>query len=1000
VKNFFIFSICFFILVFSFSSSSAENLSLRNETIDTTLRDCVIDTALAKAEVAAYPGNQYAALQPGDTQTSQATTPSRDNSSWPSKIRLFVGGATHGRGIYYIDYLLPLYYSADQDNLVFFNPKEHLESPFQEETNLGLGLRRIFFDQFILGINYFYDKSYSLNRKLYSQNGGGLELLSEPLDLRFNYYKPVTKAKIVDTTYKFAARGLMQIDSMEEPLEGFDFEVGGPVFDKYTKTRAYAGGFFYNSRLSKDIRGVRFRTETSLSNWLAIDNILDSSENGRIDITSGIRVNLPFEWGRLRNAENPFDAAAVISDIKDRIFERVVRDLNVRSSSSPQTSVEHSLTYVDNSNTNPAPDGTLDNPYTTITDAVNHVTDDKWTYVKEGLSQDPIPTYYSGDITLPSDVVLWGSGYGGGYRGLSVSGIYPVINGGADAITINNNNTVMGLQIQNATNDGIKFTNGTTLTGVIAHNQLLANAQDGIDLSHNTGTMSGFAMLGNTADGNGENGIDMSYNSGTMSNFIISNNTVNGNSNIGINLSPNGYADNGGTATGTMSNFIISGNTANGNGYTGIDLAGNGLVAGGGGTAIGTMSNFSILGNTVNDNAFEGIQLSGNQAGGSLSNFIISGNTVNDNISAGIDLGRSAATMSNFSIFGNMINGNTGDGIDLDSNAGTLSDFVISGNTVNGNGFDGIDLQGNQAGASISNFTISGNTADGNEWDGIDLSGNGGEMSNFTISGNMANNNEWDGIDLSLNAGTMSNFTISGNVAHDTVFISGLDLSENAGTMSGFTISHNTLNNNDSGIYMGSNYGSMSDFTILGNTANNNIYMGMDISNSAVGAQYGTLSDFTISDNTTDNNGNNGLSLYAYLSSISNVTISGNSVNNNGNHGIYLGAWFWMGHIGSLSNITFSGNTVTGNAKNGINLIAADGGTMSGIILGNGTTGGNNSIYGNNTSHGSYYDIRNDSGINILPAEYNWWGTANPQASQFGGSNTVDYTHPLLSNPN
>lgn len=74
---------------------------------------------------------------------------------------------------------------------------------------------------------------------------------------------------------------------------------------------------------------------------------------------------------------------------------------------------------------------------------------------------------------------------------------------------------------------------------------------------------------------------------------------------------------------------------------------------------------------------------------------------------------------------------------------------------------------------------------------------------------------------------------------------------------------------------------------------------------------------------------------------------------------------------------------------------------MINMNLGNGMTGGFNSIYGNYTSGGLHYDINNGSGINSLPAEYNWWGQAGgPIAGQIGGANTVDSSNPLSSNPN
>lgn len=754
--------------------------------------------------------------------------PGQANSSpkasyWPSKVRLFAGGASHGRGIYYIDYLVPLYYSKDKDNLLFFNPKERLATPFEEETNLGLGLRNAFNDNFILGINYFYDKNYSINDKLYSQNGFGLEFLSQPLDLRFNYYKPITGAKVVDTNYGFGSDSLLEIYNMEEPLEGFDFEFGGPVFDRYTKTKVYFGAFFYNSKLSKDLRGERFRTETNLNSWLSIDNILERSKNGKLNVTSGLRATIPFELGRVRSGGSPLRAAPLTSYIEDRLFERVVRDLDVRAPSSNQTSKAHDLTYVDNSNTNPSPNGTLNNPYPTIQEGVDNAFGDKWVYVKEGLSNTTSP--YAADIILTDNIILWGSGHNGGFKGLITSGIHPVIDGGTDAVTIQNNNTVMGLQIQNAANDGIKFTNGTTLTGTIQYNTIINNGYDGIDLSGNTASMSNFSICGNTVNGNGPSGyyygigrgIDLSSNAAAMSDFSICGNTVNGNGSNnyyyangnGIDLSNN---------SGTMSGFTISGNTANGNG--------------------------SITGYYGTYGIGDGIGLSNNH--GSMSDFSICGNTVNGNGPSGL--------------------GGIGNGIDLIYNSGTMSGFTISGNTANGNGYDGINLS-NSHGPTILGFTISGNTVNGNANDGIEVSFNfGGTISDFAISGNTANENGREGINLAWNLGTISGFVISSNTVNG-----------NGTTGIG--------NSNNSGIDLTFNFGTMSDFTITGNTFNGNINDGIDLRNNQAGA---SMSSFTISGNTANSNEMTGIDLSYNSGSISEFTFLHNTVTANYQDGIIL----------------------------------------------------------------------------------------------------------------
>ena len=126
--------------------------------------------------------------------------------SVPSKVR-FAGQATFPDERYkaYVDYILPLYYPDSGNTLLFFNPKNSCDmTGSARELNMGLGLRHIFFDSFILGGHIFYDKKLSINNQWHSQLGYGFEFLSKPFDFRFNYYDPITKPKLVDDGYDFS----------------------------------------------------------------------------------------------------------------------------------------------------------------------------------------------------------------------------------------------------------------------------------------------------------------------------------------------------------------------------------------------------------------------------------------------------------------------------------------------------------------------------------------------------------------------------------------------------------------------------------------------------------------------------------------------------------------------------------------------------------------------------------------------------------------------------
>lgn len=618
----------------------------------------------------------------------------------PSKVRLSAQGSTEGRGIYYIDYLLPLYYSKDQDLLLFFNTKETISSPHQEEQNLGVGVRRIFFDKYILGAHYFYDKKYSRKKKFYSQNGCGLEFLSEPFDFRFNYYDPTSKAKTVDDGYEFGGTHLIYTQSQEEPLEGFDFEIGLPVIPKKAKTRIYAGGFFYDSNLAKNVNGFRARTETDINKWLAIDTVLDSRNAGEIDFMGGIRITIPLELGRVLRKKNPFKTNPPSAYLKDRLFERVVRDIDVQSRSATkkeeQSDVE--IIYVDNSNTSGPEDGTLAHPYTTLGQAlidsryVGQGGSAKYIYVSSGDGSS-----YNGGISLAETAVLWGSGYNGGFKGLTASASNPVISGGGDVVTLGNHNTVMGLTLQDG-NNGIYGANVSS--NVIKHNTISNNTQNGIYLNHSSSS-SGITISDNTISNNGsggplDDGIYINAGAGsTVSDYTISRNTISGNTQNGIKIRSD---------DGAVSGFNISNND--------ISLSTNG----------------------------DGIQLQDNSSGGtcSMSDFAISGNTIYNNTNGnGINFDAYAYyygtnTFSSFNISGNTITGN-GNGVKL------LSAYYYYGtNNFNDVDFGGGALsQGSNSIYSNTNFDMvsdsgSSISAENNYWGGAEPNLSGSDSVDYT----------------------------------------------------------------------------------------------------------------------------------------------------------------------------------------------------------------------------------------------------------------------------
>ena len=396
----------------------------------------------------------------------------------PSKVRFSSQVSTEDRCAFYIDYIFPLYYSEDETTIVFFNPKKTYFSPYSEELNLGVGLRKIYMDKYILGVHLFYDKKHSPNKEWHYQRGYGFEFLSEPLDFRFNYYDPINDAREVNDGYEFGQANLVYWKEYEEPLEGFDFEFGVPLIPKKLNTRIYAGGFFFDSKMGEDRNGFRVRTETNINNWLSLDLAFNGISGGESEFIGGFRVTIPLELGKILDGRN-FLKTRKKSYIKERLFERVVRDIDIQSEASTKREQQEDveIIYVNNTNTG-TEDGTLSNPYNTLTEAFldSRYAQGKYIYVFEG---DGTSAGYIGNYTLLDNVTLWGSGYNGGYEGITTPG-YPILDGNdsGNVVTLADNNTVMGLNIQNG-DYGVSLTNDSS-------NAVTATIRNNIFSQHNT----------------------------------------------------------------------------------------------------------------------------------------------------------------------------------------------------------------------------------------------------------------------------------------------------------------------------------------------------------------------------------------------------------------------------------------------------------------------------------------------------------------------------------
>jgi hypothetical protein len=567
---------------------------------------------------------------------------------WETQIRPGVMDGDDDAGTdYFIDLLMPFW--GSEKALVFFNPVYRFDDDDETEWNLGLGTRLLLMnDALILGGNVFFDTIETEENHDFDQWGVGVEALSHWVDFRANYYNPTgdSKERIEDLDrYSFGSTSILLNRGWEEALEGYDAEIGFlvPFVSNYIETRVYGGFYAYESDVSDDIDGTRFRLELVPMPLIHLN--LEVTDDDMRDTTwVGGYLSIPFSF-----ESNPFkgirDALAFgkgARSVPERMTEKVVRDRHVRTerlvADDPDTVVAD-IVYVNADNPDPG-EGTYENPYKHISlfdEADARWQPGTWIYVfswdNEGDTQEDV------NFTLLRKMVLWGEGYSHPlFKYQLGGGPNPTLDGGGGehVLALGNQNEVMGLTIQNAehgiygenikrtnihdniirdnigpTTSGIHIVNDFDFTGrgsdwnllyVIANNQLLNNAGYGAhvcttitsDAISNINVANVFAN--NTVERNSEGGL-------YAENALIAQNATPG-SDLVVSISDssvsNTFSGNVVTLNGGMG--IYSGNSIMANANTESAVDGS-VVASISGSSIGN----TFTGNEVSSNADTGV---------------------------------------------------------------------------------------------------------------------------------------------------------------------------------------------------------------------------------------------------------------------------------------------------------------------------------------------------------------------------------------------------------
>lgn len=241
---------------------------------------------------------------------------------------------------YVIDALAPLW--MREDSRLFLNLRGSLLGDEEQEVNAGMVARQKI-DRIgsVVGLNAFYDSRWTEHDNRFDQVGAGLEIMSRWVDVRANYYYPITDEFILgeSSSSERETSGSRRIDTSsvyrnyEEALEGYDAEMGVwlPWISRYVPTAVFAGYYEFKSDLVEDdlYRGVKARVELRVHPNITLDGEwFEEDALNQSEYIVGIRVHVPFDFWRstrLQSPSGPYHA------MENRMSEFVHRDFRIRT---------------------------------------------------------------------------------------------------------------------------------------------------------------------------------------------------------------------------------------------------------------------------------------------------------------------------------------------------------------------------------------------------------------------------------------------------------------------------------------------------------------------------------------------------------------------------------------------------------------------------------------------------------------------------------------------
>ncbi|PID76096.1 MAG: hypothetical protein CSB23_00005, partial [Deltaproteobacteria bacterium] len=215
----------------------------------------------------------------------------------------------------FADLLYPLV--GTESNLLFFNPRFSLKDEGANEANIGLGYRRRLTNWLVGGANVYFDSRESAHNNRFNQWGAGLEMLTEYIDFRANYYDADNDKELIGSYDETSVARSSRITASSKTSSNTTATVNSSANGSFSDPYAEGHGIYYDilgeittDEITTISTATTYRTTTTITTTHTFFEQFEAGMDGwdtelglKIPTGSGPEMRL---YGGWYDYDNPF----------------------------------------------------------------------------------------------------------------------------------------------------------------------------------------------------------------------------------------------------------------------------------------------------------------------------------------------------------------------------------------------------------------------------------------------------------------------------------------------------------------------------------------------------------------------------------------------------------------------------------------------------------------------------------------------------------------------